>query len=80
MSEFYKNLRQKKLGKLDALREAQLTMLRGYDAAVGQLRGPEFNTPQSLPVGGSSKPASPGPHQPLSPAYWAAFVLSGDWR
>ncbi len=80
MIEFYKNLWEKKLGKLDALRQAQLTMARSYDAKAGQLRRVEFDNPQPLPAVNSPKEPTVGPRQPLSPQYWAAFVLSGDWR
>ena len=45
MVEFYKNLWEKKLGKLEALRQAQLTMLREYDPTTGKLRGPGTITP-----------------------------------
>jgi CHAT domain-containing protein len=73
MVEFYKNLWQKKLGKLQALRQAQLSMLHGYDAKAGNLRAPNFGNPLPLP-------AENGQRGPVSPSYWAAFVLSGDWR
>ena len=82
MMEFYKNLWQKKpkLGKLESLRQAQLTMLRRYDPQAGQLRGPDFSQTLALPAGGAAeKPAALGQAR-LSPTYWAAFVLSGDWR
>ncbi|MCE9553463.1 MAG: CHAT domain-containing protein, partial [Planctomycetes bacterium] len=52
MQRFYNNLWEKKLPRLQALREAQLWMLNSGTA--GQQR--------------------------LSPHYWAAFTLSGDWR
>jgi CHAT domain-containing protein len=39
MVEFYRNLWEKKLGKLEALRQAQLAMIRGYDPQQGRLRG-----------------------------------------
>jgi CHAT domain-containing protein len=61
MERFYTNLWDKEMGKLDALREAQLWVLtergtRGLE--------PEDETPSPR----------------LPPRYWAAFVLSGDWR
>ncbi|MCI0459113.1 MAG: CHAT domain-containing protein [Gemmataceae bacterium] len=37
MGEFYRNLWERKLGKLEALRRAQVTMLRRYDPASGRL-------------------------------------------
>jgi CHAT domain-containing protein/tetratricopeptide (TPR) repeat protein len=72
MERFYENLWQKKMGKLMALREAQLWMLReGYQV-------PELGGARSLTVDKSSPLPSGTPRLP--PAYWAAFVLSGDWR
>src|SRR6185503_11816237 len=65
MERFYDNLWNKNMGKLEALREAQLWMLRE--------RGPRgldvVNDDGAKPTG-----------KRLSPYYWAAFVLSGDWR
>jgi CHAT domain-containing protein len=59
MSRFYENLWEKKLSKVEALREAQLWMLR-----EGGTRGLDL----------------PPDTKSLPPQYWAAFVLSGDWR
>ena len=66
MVEFYKNLWSRKLGKLQALREAQLTMLHTYDIQPGSPRGVKVVSENSVPGSGR-----------LSPRYWAAFVLSG---
>jgi tetratricopeptide (TPR) repeat protein/CHAT domain-containing protein len=69
MIEFYKNLWEKKLGTLESLRQAQLTMLRHYNPGKGQIeRG---LSPLEPPPAGSSG---------REPRFWAAFVLSGDWR
>jgi len=74
MTEFYKRLWDKEhpLGKLEALRQAQLEMLRRYDPRAKKLvdrgRGLELDT----------EPSDNNGH--LSPKYWAAFELSGDWR
>jgi CHAT domain-containing protein len=61
----------KPLGKLEALRQAQLALLRG-----GRPRGPGVQRPvdpealkRAVPMTGRTPPF-----------YWAAFVLSGDWR
>ena len=80
MIEFYKNLWEKKLGKLQALRQAQLKMLREYDAQAGQMRGSGMFTKVDRDKLAHAKEVKSGQSQPLSPAYWAAFVLSGDWR
>jgi CHAT domain-containing protein len=64
MIDFYDNLWGKKLSRLEALRQAQLTMLR-----EGIKRGLELEAGQ---------PADQ--RRRLPPYYWAAFVLSGDWR
>jgi CHAT domain-containing protein/tetratricopeptide (TPR) repeat protein len=60
MERFYENLWHKKLSKQEALRQAQLAMLRGE-----LRRGAEIEREQD---------------SRLPPYYWAAFVLSGDWR
>jgi CHAT domain-containing protein len=75
MTEFYTNLWQRKLGKLDSLRQAQLTMLSRYDAVGKQLRGPDLSHVVPLP-----KAASPSNSSRPAPMYWAPFILSGDWR
>lgn len=62
MERFYDNLWNKDMGKLEALREAQLWMLRERGTR-GLKHIEQENTTKRL-----------------SPYYWAAFVLSGDWR
>lgn len=73
MAEFYSNMWQKGLPKLDALRQAQLTMLRRFEPQDRRLRGLNLKA-QSLPKSPEIK------SEILSPYYWAAFTLSGDWR
>ena len=78
MVEFYKNLWEKKLSKLESLRQAQLTMLREYDPKDGRLRSAGAISevdPEKL-----TKAKEAGGGHSVSPFYWAAFVLSGDWR
>ena len=65
MERFYQNLWDKKLAKLEALRQAQLMMLR---------EGPERGLTIVTKNGQAEKPRR------VPPYYWAAFVLSGDWR
>jgi CHAT domain-containing protein/Tfp pilus assembly protein PilF len=92
MEEFYEQLWRKKQPPLQALRQAQLAVLkdpsrvrrraaelrtrlvkRGVSDEVLQARG-------ILPRAGkaSAMPATRGERSPE--AWWAAFVLSGDWR
>jgi CHAT domain-containing protein/tetratricopeptide (TPR) repeat protein len=82
MEELYTNLWQRKLSRLEALRQAQLTVLRdpgrvqqrqkelNAELAGRKLRGPE-DEPEPLPRGGGAAARS-------HPALWAAFILSGD--
>ena len=73
MSRFYENLWQRRMSKLEALREAQLWLIREAPKQPELLgRGLAFDSPSE-----TKATARPGP---LSPFYWAAFVLSGDWR
>jgi CHAT domain-containing protein len=66
MVRFYRNLwGPKPMSKLAALREAQLWMLR-----EGRDRG----------LVSADEPEVPGRARRAPPRYWAAFVLSGDWR
>ena len=76
MVEFYRNLWEKKLGKLESLRQAQLTMLRRYDPKTKQLRGLKIVDSHKV---GSQKTVERDTRGSLSPFYWAGFVLSGDW-
>jgi CHAT domain-containing protein len=69
MENFYRNLWDKKLSKLEALRQAQLWMLREGKRDAGVQRGLE-----------AVNEAEPDQSGRLPPFYWAAFVLSGDWR
>jgi hypothetical protein len=77
-AEFYRNLWGKKLGKLEALRQAQLTVLRDYDPGQGRLRG--AGTPVALDAGGVARARQGLGAQAnsLPPALWAGWVLSGD--
>ena len=77
MVEFYRNLLEKKLSKLESLRQAQLWMLNNPDLIDGR----------DLTTRGTVQKVKPlDPNAPKSaptrslPAYWAAFQLSGDPR
>jgi CHAT domain-containing protein/tetratricopeptide (TPR) repeat protein len=81
MRRFYTNLWHKKLSKIDALREAQLWMLRHPKeleemgvrgvGTRGRIRDLKADDP---------KPINAGDVQRTDPYFWAAFQLSGDWR
>ena len=77
MVAFYTNLWEKKMPKLAALRQAQLTMLREYDPKAGKLRGPGGVRPVDPDKLATAREAG---GKQLSPFYWASFVLSGDWK
>jgi CHAT domain-containing protein len=67
MERFYENLWSKKMTKSEALRQAQLYVLR-----EGSMRGfIQLDAAETLPA---SRPSR------VPPYFWAAFVLSGDWR
>ena len=71
MEEFYKNLWEKKFSKLEALRQAQLTIFRRYNPGSGKLRSrtlKDKDQKSDVKQIGRTLPAF----------YWAAFVLSGD--
>ncbi len=64
MERFYANVWEKEMDKLTALREAQLWMLQ---------EGPRRDHRLKASSDAAQRQTSP-------PYYWAAFVLSGDWR
>lgn len=78
MSEFYRNLWQGRLSKLDALREAQLSMLRGYDPDTGSLERSLGKVSVEADASNSATTEIAGSR--LQPKFWAAFQLSGGWR
>ena len=69
MVEFYRNLWERRLGPLEALRQAQIAMIHRYDSRTRTLLDAETAVVRD---GGKSHRASP--------ALWASFLLSGDWR
>ena len=71
MTRFYENLWQKKMPKLESLREAQIWMLREGVKHPDLWRGVDLQSPVKLPEAAALA---------IPPRYWAAFVLSGDWR
>jgi CHAT domain-containing protein len=89
MEEFYTNLWEKRLTRLEALRQAQLAVLRDpgrVEAREKQLRQElaKKSPGAALRTGGKQKLLLPeggrvdAKARRSHPAYWAAFVLSGD--
>ncbi len=74
MTRFHENLLNgrngKTMGKSDSMREAQLWLLTESKVKPELLR-------RGLEIGEEVKWKAVGP---VPPYYWAAFVLSGDWR
>lgn len=82
MVEFYRNLWQRKQNKAEALRNAQLAMLRGELNAELRRRGENAADPRAA-LGRGLEPVLADKAKEsvsLPPFYWAAFLLSGDWR
>jgi CHAT domain-containing protein len=81
MQEFYRNLWERNLPKLEALRRAQLAMLLRFDAKAGRLRAPGAPVPvDPAELAAAREKLRSAGRPPLPPLYWAGFVLSGDWR
>jgi CHAT domain-containing protein len=84
MEQFYQRLwGEKKVSKLEALRQAQLFVLRHPEAVerrqgelAKQLPGAALRGLGKKVELAGAKAGKAGSH----PLYWAAFVLSGDWR
>lgn len=79
MKQFYTNLWIKKMSKIDALREAQLWMLRHPQELEGM--GVEGAAPRGQPRKLADKATTTATSKGRTdPYFWAAFQLSGDWR
>lgn len=81
MERFHQNLQNPGTTRLDALRNAQLELLRYgrkglRDAARAASDAGEGNRGATLML----DVLKALPDERLPPFYWAAFVLSGDWR
>ncbi len=79
MVEFYRNLFERKLSKLESLRQAQIWLLNNPDAIKGRDLSTRGAPRLVKPTTSETKTASDKPTRSL-PAYWAAFQLSGDPR
>ena len=80
MKQFYANLWEKKMNKIDALREAQLWMLRHPREleALG-VKGATRGKPRKLATERAEGDVLDQTDS-TDPFFWAAFQLSGDWR
>jgi CHAT domain-containing protein len=79
MEQFYTNLWDKKLPKLEALRQAQLTVLNN-PGLVDRARRELDAKAVDLPGGGVPVPPPDRSRMRSDPVQWAAFVLGGDGR
>jgi CHAT domain-containing protein len=74
MEKFYQNHWEKNMSPLEALHKAQLAMIEAGDVrGAGKENTVDPAKLKRAPEAGKTK-------ERLSPYYWAAFVLSGDWR
>jgi CHAT domain-containing protein/tetratricopeptide (TPR) repeat protein len=87
MEHFYSRLwGKKKVSKLEALRQAQLFVLRNPKAVLVRAEELRKTAGAAVALRGISKKAALLPQGSTAgdtrshPAWWAAFVLSGDWR
>jgi CHAT domain-containing protein len=78
MDRFYRNLWNKKMTRLDALREAQLWMLKNPGSIEGSIVRGSLVRLKKPPKDTSPKPENATAR--TNPRFWAAFTLSGDWR
>src|SRR5262249_24455678 len=79
MEHFYLHLWEKKLSKLEALRQAQIDVLRHPEWVEERVKKLAADLKTIRGVGKASVPLPKGLRR--SPAaWWAAWQLSGDWR
>jgi CHAT domain-containing protein len=78
MSTLYKEHKLEHLDKADALRQAQLTLLKGtakVDPDAKSVRGLSRVSVAQGPANYTPDPSKPFAH----PFYWAPFILMGNW-
>jgi CHAT domain-containing protein len=81
--EFYRNHWEKGMSRVEALREAQLRIMREYDPKRGKLRSPEDETEaEESKDEDSEEEKKPREKQTARqpPYFWAGFQLSGHWK
>jgi CHAT domain-containing protein len=78
MVEFYRNYFERKLSKLESLRQAQLWLLNNPETIEGRSLTTRGSV-RPINITDETKTAPEKPKRSL-PSYWAAFQLSGDPR
>ena len=73
MSAFYRLRETQSLNKAEALRQAQLQMLRGATGQAQEARGVASTTTLPKYEADTNKPYA-------HPYYWAPFILIGNWK
>lgn len=81
MTEFYNQLETNpNVGKAEALRAAQLKLMRGKNAAGEESENRGTKTVKSVGAANSTK-FKPDADAPFAhPFYWSPFILFGNWR
>jgi len=80
MSEFYKRWLTGNISKVDALREAQMKLLDGYNHEGSEIARGTIATLFKNEPAAESNVRNTNQGRRLPPRFWAAFSLSGDWR
>jgi CHAT domain-containing protein len=80
MQRFYDNFWRRRMSKLEALREAQLHLLRDKAVRERMARGQGKTLPVDAAALARAREETAAHLSRTPPYYWAGFVLSGDWR
>lgn len=83
MLEFYKLHVERKLAKVEALRQAQLSLLNGTAVAVlkSDKERSKLKSQLKKDAPGTGVPYKTDPEKPFAhPYFWAPFILMGNWK
>ncbi len=75
MTQFFKSWKQKRMNKAEALRQAQLALIRG-EVELGTVRGPGG----VIAIDAEAARQRSGYRLGSHPYFWAPFVLIGDYK